>query len=110
MTTLIKRPRPNTKQLIAISQWMMQNQGDAPKTAATLAAEAAQVVGTEIAPLTIKKIASQLGITLRRQRNVRVSKKRDLRLDIIAQAVVDLYRLAGADERTVEDVRSKLFS
>lgn len=99
--------RLTTTQVIEVSQWLMQNQGDNPKTAESLASEASVKFGKEIAPITIKKIAQQLKINLRRKHRTR--RPRQLKLEQIALSVIELYKLIGADDARIEDVRSKLF-
>ena len=113
--------KPTIAQTIQISQWMLAKSQGEPKTADDLAIEAARELGCkEIAPLTIKRIASQLNIKIRRKphkphkphvfrKAVSPGRPPVARLEAIAQAVVDMYKLAGVDDKTVEEVRSKLF-
>lgn len=118
MTSTTKRTsrKPTTSQIIKISQWLSnKSQTDSPKTAETLATEAAQVLGgsCDISPRTIRRIASELNIKLRRNQTARgtiMGRPKVARLAAIAEAVIDLYKLAGADDKTVAEVQSKLLS
>ncbi len=106
-TATTTKRRLSTAQVLEVGQWLSQNQGETPKTAETIATEISAKLGKEVAPSTIKKIAHQLGISLRRKhRTYRVRKA--TRLDALVEAVIGLYQLAGADDAMIQDVRSKL--
>lgn len=101
-------------QVIRISSWLAALNHETPKTADALAVEAAQVLETkEISPRTIKRIADQLGIKLRRnvaKAATRPGRPKVARVKALTEEVIKLYQAIGADEKTVEAVRARLIN